>query len=99
MTSLEEKYSTRGLTCGLLISGSNGFHAVIPAVPRHRLSYLARIWHEAARETPCRCAKCVPNDSLTMPWYATVGHPPTDAAEHRERAPWYAGKTWRASPT
>ena len=31
--------------------------------------------------------------SLTMLWYATAGHHPTDAAEHRERAPWYVSKT------
>jgi DDE superfamily endonuclease len=31
--------------------------------------------------------------SLTMLWYATAGHHPTDAADHRERAPWYVSKT------
>ena len=30
IASLEEKYSTHRLTCGSLISGSKGFHAVIP---------------------------------------------------------------------
>jgi hypothetical protein len=25
-------------------------------------------------------------------WYATAGHDPADAADHRARAPWYASK-------
>lgn len=31
--------------------------------------------------------------SLTMLWYATAGHHPSDATAHRQRAPWYATKT------
>jgi hypothetical protein len=45
IASLEVQYFTHGLTCGSLISGLNGFHTVIL---RYRLSYLARICHDAA---------------------------------------------------
>jgi hypothetical protein len=31
--------------------------------------------------------------TLTVVWYATAGHHPDDAAEHRRRAPWYTTKT------
>jgi hypothetical protein len=31
--------------------------------------------------------------SLAVLWYATAGHHPADAAEHRARAPWYRTKT------
>ncbi|QRX91146.1 hypothetical protein [Streptomyces noursei] len=27
--------------------------------------------------------------AITVAWYALHGHHPADAAEHRERAPWY----------
>jgi hypothetical protein len=30
--------------------------------------------------------------TLVVLWYATAGHHPADAADHRERAPWYTGK-------
>jgi hypothetical protein len=30
--------------------------------------------------------------SLAVVWYATAGHHPADAAEHRARAPWYRTK-------
>jgi len=31
--------------------------------------------------------------SITVLWYATAGHHPSDAEEHRARAPWYTTKT------
>ncbi len=31
--------------------------------------------------------------SLATLWYATAGHHPADADEHRSRAPWYRTKT------
>jgi hypothetical protein len=31
--------------------------------------------------------------SIAILWYATAGHHPGDAAEHRARAPWYRIKT------
>ena len=31
--------------------------------------------------------------SLAMVWYATAGHHPADAADHRARAPWYRSKS------
>jgi DDE superfamily endonuclease len=31
--------------------------------------------------------------SIAVLWYATVGHHPSDAEEHRARAPWYRTKT------
>jgi hypothetical protein len=31
--------------------------------------------------------------TLAMTWYATAGHHPADAEEHRARAPWYRSKT------
>ncbi|WP_322756554.1 transposase [Frankia sp. Cas3] len=34
--------------------------------------------------------------TLTMLWYATVGHTPTDVADHRDQAPWY---TTKANPS
>jgi hypothetical protein len=30
--------------------------------------------------------------TLATLWYATAGHDPSDAAEHRARAPWYTTK-------
>ena len=31
--------------------------------------------------------------TLAITWYATAGHDPADAGEHRARAPWYTTKT------
>lgn len=31
--------------------------------------------------------------SIAVVWYATAGHHPGDAEEHRARAPWYRTKT------
>ncbi|MFE7330091.1 hypothetical protein ACFU8W_35035 [Streptomyces sp. NPDC057565] len=31
--------------------------------------------------------------TITVVWYALHGHHPSDAADHRERAPWYTTKT------
>jgi hypothetical protein len=46
---------------------------------RHRLAATVR------RTVPF----ALTTQTLTMLWYATAGHHPTDAAEHRQRAPWY----------
>jgi len=45
---------------------------------------------EAVRRTVPFALAC---QTLTILWYATAGHHPDDAAEHRTRAPWYQTKT------
>ncbi|GAA1268519.1 MULTISPECIES: hypothetical protein [Streptomyces] len=37
--------------------------------------------------------------SITVVWYALHGHHPSDAADHRARAPWYTPRPTRPSPT